>query len=219
MRRRSSPGTEGRGGEQFGDPDTALRSCCTARTSRPAAIGVVDRRRADSRVHGRRQQGRRGAVPDHAVSALRRAVARGRRGDRRLHPDAQADRVHAAAARARPCRCRSIVRTMPAPAAFRPIPPPSDRVAYGEYMINAAACGDCHTPMDDQGAAASRPRLRRRLRVQAARRRRRPQRQHHARRRHRHRHVDRSSSSSTSSRPSKARRSGRSPTPSSARTP
>ena len=45
-----------------------------------------------------------------------------------------------------------IVRTLPAPAAFRPIPSASDRVAYGEYVTNAAACGDCHTPMDDRGA-------------------------------------------------------------------
>jgi hypothetical protein len=44
-----------------------------------------------------------------------------------------------------------VVRTIPAAASFRPIPPKSDRVAYGEYMINAAACGDCHTPTDAQG--------------------------------------------------------------------
>ena len=44
-----------------------------------------------------------------------------------------------------------IVRTMPQPAQLRSIPPMSDRVAYGEYMTNAAACADCHTPMDDQG--------------------------------------------------------------------
>jgi mono/diheme cytochrome c family protein len=44
-----------------------------------------------------------------------------------------------------------IVRTMPRPAEFRPIPPREDRVAYGEYMTNAAGCAECHTPMDDQG--------------------------------------------------------------------
>ena len=31
------------------------------------------------------------------------------------------------------------------------IPDPSDQVAYGEYMINAAACAECHTPMGPQG--------------------------------------------------------------------
>jgi hypothetical protein len=44
-----------------------------------------------------------------------------------------------------------VVRTIPAPAQFRPIPLMADRVAYGEYMTNAAACADCHTPVDDRG--------------------------------------------------------------------
>ena len=45
-----------------------------------------------------------------------------------------------------------VVRTMPAAASHAPIPDPSDRVAYGRYMTNAAVCGDCHTPIDEQGA-------------------------------------------------------------------
>jgi mono/diheme cytochrome c family protein len=45
-----------------------------------------------------------------------------------------------------------VVRTMPTAPSFRPIPPVSDRVAYGEYVTNAAACGDCHTPFEDQSA-------------------------------------------------------------------
>jgi mono/diheme cytochrome c family protein len=44
-----------------------------------------------------------------------------------------------------------IVRTIPAAPSFRPIPAVSDRVAYGEYMTNAALCTECHTPIDDQG--------------------------------------------------------------------
>jgi mono/diheme cytochrome c family protein len=44
-----------------------------------------------------------------------------------------------------------IVRTMPAAATLRPMPPRTDRVAYGEYLTSAAVCSDCHTPMDDQG--------------------------------------------------------------------
>lgn len=31
------------------------------------------------------------------------------------------------------------------------MPDPSDKVKYGEYMINVAACADCHTPMGPQG--------------------------------------------------------------------
>ncbi len=44
-----------------------------------------------------------------------------------------------------------VVRTIPSHATFRPMPPKTDRVAYGEYLTNAAVCGECHTPMDDQG--------------------------------------------------------------------
>lgn len=45
-----------------------------------------------------------------------------------------------------------IVRTIPTTPSHQPRPAPSDRVAYGGYLVNAAVCADCHTPMDDQGA-------------------------------------------------------------------
>ncbi len=42
-----------------------------------------------------------------------------------------------------------IMRTIPAKAQHaESIPPPSDLVAYGRYMIGAAGCMDCHTPME-----------------------------------------------------------------------
>jgi mono/diheme cytochrome c family protein len=44
-----------------------------------------------------------------------------------------------------------IVRTIPRPASYVTRPSPSDRVAYGEYLVRAASCGDCHTPMDNRG--------------------------------------------------------------------
>ena len=44
-----------------------------------------------------------------------------------------------------------IVRTIPAANTFVTRPSPSDKVAYGKYITNAALCSDCHTPMDDQG--------------------------------------------------------------------
>ena len=44
-----------------------------------------------------------------------------------------------------------VVRTIPKAAEFRAIPPKENRVAYGEYMTNAAGCSECHTPMDAQG--------------------------------------------------------------------
>ena len=39
---------------------------------------------------------------------------------------------------------------MPTAAALGPMPSRDDKVAYGEYMTNAAVCADCHTPMDDR---------------------------------------------------------------------
>jgi len=45
-----------------------------------------------------------------------------------------------------------VVRTMPTAASHEPMPDPADGVAYGRYLTNAAVCGDCHTPLDDQGA-------------------------------------------------------------------
>lgn len=44
-----------------------------------------------------------------------------------------------------------IVRTIPQPARFQPRPPASDKVAYGRYLVETAACQDCHTPRDSQG--------------------------------------------------------------------
>lgn len=31
------------------------------------------------------------------------------------------------------------------------MPDPADKVAYGAYLVTAAACADCHTPMGPQG--------------------------------------------------------------------
>jgi cytochrome c553 len=41
-----------------------------------------------------------------------------------------------------------IMRTIPADPAHGVRPDPSDKRAYGAYMTMAAACADCHTPMD-----------------------------------------------------------------------
>lgn len=42
-----------------------------------------------------------------------------------------------------------IMRTIPAEASFADaVPDPSDRLAYGKYMTEAAGCMDCHTPSD-----------------------------------------------------------------------
>src|SRR5690606_11362703 len=41
-----------------------------------------------------------------------------------------------------------IVKTMPQPPAHQTKPDPSDKVAYGRYLVTAASCMDCHTPQD-----------------------------------------------------------------------
>lgn len=41
-----------------------------------------------------------------------------------------------------------IINTIPAKAAFTKMPAPSDEVAYGKYLVNAASCNDCHTKQE-----------------------------------------------------------------------
>ncbi|TVR83968.1 MAG: cytochrome C [Saprospirales bacterium] len=41
-----------------------------------------------------------------------------------------------------------IMRTIPQEAEFNPKPPRNDLIAYGKYLFDAAACGDCHTNFD-----------------------------------------------------------------------
>jgi len=38
-----------------------------------------------------------------------------------------------------------LINTMPQKANLQPAPPKSDRLAYGKYLVTAAACNDCHT--------------------------------------------------------------------------
>jgi mono/diheme cytochrome c family protein len=143
------PGTEGRGGESFGDPDTALRTLYSKNIT-PAAIGHwSDGELIRAFTEGVTKDGE----PLFPLMPYPR-YARLSRDDvesivayiRTLKPI-----EYTAPARELGLPLPLIVRTIPAKAAFRPIPPKTDRVAYGEYMINAAVCGDCHTPIDDRG--------------------------------------------------------------------
>ncbi|MCX6217818.1 c-type cytochrome [Spirosoma sp.] len=45
-----------------------------------------------------------------------------------------------------------IINTMPAQREPGTRPDTADHVAYGKYITTFAACGDCHTPVDGQGA-------------------------------------------------------------------
>jgi len=41
-----------------------------------------------------------------------------------------------------------IINTIPSKADLQTMPPKSDKKAYGKYLVNAAACIECHTPVD-----------------------------------------------------------------------
>jgi mono/diheme cytochrome c family protein len=45
-----------------------------------------------------------------------------------------------------------MVRTLPRPAHLSPRPDPSDRVAYGGYLVRTAGCAECHATRDEAGA-------------------------------------------------------------------
>jgi mono/diheme cytochrome c family protein len=143
------PGTHGRGGEQFGDPSTAVRSLISKNIT-PAGIGSwTDGELIRAFTAGVNKDGealfpimpylRYGKLSREDVESIVAYI-------RTLKPV-----EYTAPPRELGMPLPLVVRTIPTPAAFRPIPDKSDRVGYGEYMINAAACGDCHTPMDDQG--------------------------------------------------------------------
>ncbi|GAB3648156.1 hypothetical protein GCM10028791_11400 [Echinicola sediminis] len=41
-----------------------------------------------------------------------------------------------------------ILRTIPQKADLKPMPPKSDVIKYGEYLVTAGACGECHTKFE-----------------------------------------------------------------------
>ncbi|MBX9851853.1 MAG: cytochrome C [Cytophagaceae bacterium] len=44
-----------------------------------------------------------------------------------------------------------IIHTIPAKPNFKPIPAKTDTLKYGEYLLSAGSCVDCHSPKDDKG--------------------------------------------------------------------
>lgn len=44
-----------------------------------------------------------------------------------------------------------IVRTIPKPASPQPRPDTADEIAYGGYMVKAAGCFECHSPLGEKG--------------------------------------------------------------------
>ena len=44
-----------------------------------------------------------------------------------------------------------IINTIPANPTMSKKPDLSDKIAYGKYLVTAASCADCHTPIDERG--------------------------------------------------------------------
>jgi mono/diheme cytochrome c family protein len=142
-------GTLGRGGENFGNPDSAIRALYSKNIT-PAAIGHwTDGELIRAITVGVNRDGE----PLFPIMPYPK-YARLAREDveaivvyiRSLKPI-----EYTAPPRDLGMPLPLVVRTIPKPAELRPMPPPTDKVAYGEYVTNAAACSDCHTPMDTQG--------------------------------------------------------------------
>ena len=142
-------GSEGKGGGQFGDPETPIRSLFSKNIT-PAAIGAwTDGELIRSFTSGVSRDG----TPLFPIMPYPK-YARLSREDvesivaylRTLKPI-----DYTAPERELAMPLPLVVRTIPTQATFRPMPAMTDRVAYGEYMTNAAVCTECHTPIDEEG--------------------------------------------------------------------
>jgi mono/diheme cytochrome c family protein len=143
-----TPGTEGKGGDFFGEPGSAVQLWAPNIT--PAAVGDwTDGELIRAITTGVARSGR--ALFPIMPYPMYAQMAREDIEAIVAYIRTLAPIEHTAPARQLGFPLPLVVRTMPAPAAFRPVPPKTDRVAYGEYMTTAAACADCHTPQE-QGA-------------------------------------------------------------------
>ncbi|MGE3402915.1 MAG: cytochrome C [Vicinamibacterales bacterium] len=142
------PGTEGGGGEFFGDEAAGLR--LYSRNITPAGIGEwTDGELIRAMTTGVNPSGealfpimpyqRYASLDTEDVQAIVAYI-------RTLKPV-----TSHVPERELPFPLPLVVRTMPAAARPQARPSPDDRWRDGRYLVNAAACGDCHSPMDDQG--------------------------------------------------------------------
>ncbi len=152
------PETLGKGGEQFGDPETPIRVLYSKNIT-PAAIGTwTDGEVMRAFTSGVNKDGEPlfPIMPYPRYARLCRedaeAIVAYLRTLKPIEYTAPARELAHAASSHRahdsiPCR------------RFGPMPPKTDRVAYGEYLTNAAVCGDCHSPIGRSRHAAAGSRL------------------------------------------------------------
>jgi mono/diheme cytochrome c family protein len=142
-------GTLGRGGENFGVPGTAVRTLYS-RNITPAALGDWnDGELIRAITTGVNNHGE----PLFPIMPYPRYAQMSREDIEAIvaYVRTLAPVEYTAPARDLALPLPLVVRTIPKAPAFRPLPSKTDRVAYGEYLTNAASCGECHTPMDAQG--------------------------------------------------------------------
>jgi mono/diheme cytochrome c family protein len=142
-------GTLGRGGENFGNPATAVRALYSKNIT-PAAIGHwTDGELIRAMTAGVNKDGE----PLFPIMPYPRYARMAREDIEAIvaYIRTLAPLEYTPPARDLAMPLPLIVRTLPTAAEYRATPPRTDRLAYGEYVTNAAACGECHTPMDGQG--------------------------------------------------------------------
>jgi len=142
-------GTLGRGGENFGIPGTSVRALYSKNIT-PAGIGHwTDGELIRAITAGVNKDGE----PLFPIMPYPRYAKMSREDIEAIvaYVRTLAPLEYTAPPRDLAMPLPLVVRTLPRAPGFRPIPPKTDRVAYGEYMTNAASCAECHTPMDGQG--------------------------------------------------------------------
>jgi len=144
------PGTSGMGGERFDAANSGVPGTLYAPNITPAGLAeYTDGELVRAVTSGVGRDGRalfplmpypnygKLATDDvHAVLAYIRTLKR---------------IDHPVPARSLDVPMNLIVNIIPKPATPGVRPSPTDRAAYGEYLVTAASCGECHTPMDDRG--------------------------------------------------------------------
>jgi mono/diheme cytochrome c family protein len=143
------PESLGKGGENFGEPGTPIRVLYSKNIT-PAAIGAwTDGELLRAFTSGVNKDGEPlfPIMPYPKYARLSREDAEAIvTYIRTLQPI-----EYAPPARELGLPLPLVVRTIPSHATFRSMPSKTDRVAYGEYLTNAALCSECHTPIDEQG--------------------------------------------------------------------
>ena len=143
------PGTHGKGGELF-DEDDGMPGKVYAKNITPAGIGTwTDGELIRAMTAGVSRDG----TPLFPIMPYPNF---GKMSEDDVHAIVAYIRTLKAIENTPPARTLTfpmnlITRIIPGPAAFKPRPPEGDRVAYGGYLVNAASCSDCHTPVDGQG--------------------------------------------------------------------